>query len=336
MLMRTALASTILTAARFLLVSADLHAAQKPAQNTTPLSSLTQPTSFLVVIVVRDAAGGSTTTRPAVELTGEAQDGTVYRGTPVVSGDEWTFQVPGIGTYSAEVSAPGYKTERRSVSVTIATEVSRLEVPLDAQKPVPKASGGSILAPKVREEVQKGKEAMSAKRFDEAKSHLQNALQRAPTSSEVNYLFGLLQFYLGNGQAASEYLGKAVSLDSKNGPAFLALGEVYYRQKDYKGATAAIERGLELEPDSWRAEAVLGSSYFQQADYEKARAHAQKAIDLGKEEAAGTGFLLAKCLAALGRKEEAIEALHAFLKSQPPSAMTESAQALLKRLQEAP
>lgn len=285
-----------------------------------------------VIVVVRDAAGGPIRIKLTVELTGEPPNVT-YRGVPIQKGEEWSFQA-GVGTYSLVVSAPGYKTDRRTVIVTDAAEGARVEVTLEAEKAVPAGSGTTILAPKARAEVQKGKEAMSSKRFDEAKSHLERALQLAPTSSEVNYLCGLLQYYLGNRQAAAEYLEKAGSLDQRNGRAFLALGEVYYQQKDYKHAAEVLEQGLTLEPQSWRAEAVLGSSYYQQAAYEKGREHAQKAMDIGKEEAGSTGFLLAKCLAALGRKEEAIEALRLFLKTQPPSAMTNSAQDLLKQLQE--
>lgn len=240
-----------------------------------------------------------------------------------------------VGTYSLVVSAPGYKTERQTVIVTDATEGARIEVTLEAEKSSREAPGSSILAPKAREEVEKGKEAMSAKSFDKAKPHLEKALQLAPTSSEVNYLYGLLQYYQGNRQSASEYLEKAVSLDRRNGPALLALGNLYYQEKNYKHAGEVIEQGLALEPLSWRSEAVLASSYYQQAAYEKGREHAQKAMDIGKEEASSTGFLLAKCLAALGRKEEAIEALRVFFKTQPPSAMTNSAQELLKQLQEA-
>jgi len=329
---RTTLAILVI-AVLSLSVLAGVHAAQKPAQNPAPILNSSAGT---VIVVVRDAAGGYTTIKPTVELTGVAQDRTVYTGMPMARGEEWAFQVPNIGVYSLEVRAPGYKTEQRSVSVSNMAEVVHIDVTLEISKSSHNTSGSTILAPKVREEVQKGKEAISSKHFDEARAHLEKALQLAPTSSEVNYLLGLLEYYVANRPASAEYLEKAVSLDQKNGPAFLALGEVYYQQREYKRAAAVIEHVLELEPISWRAEAVLGSSYYQMGAYEKALEHAQKAIDIGKQEAGGTGFLLAKCLAALGRKEEAIEALHVFLKSQPPSAVTNSAQSLLKQLQEAP
>lgn len=318
---RTILSFAIIVSALFLVVCPDKNAAQHMGGST-----------IWIVVFVRDTAGGPITTKPTFELTTGSRS--TYRGVPIQKGEEWMFEV-GVGTYSLVVSAPGYKTERQTVIVTDATEGARIEVTLEAEKSSREAPGSSILAPKAREEVKKGKEAMSAKSFDKAKPHLEKALQLAPTSSEVNYLYGLLQYYQGNRQSASEYLEKAVSLDRRNGPALLALGNLYYQEKNYKHAAEVIEQGLALEPLSWRSEAVLASSYYQQAAYEKGREHAQKAMDIGKEEASSMGFLLAKCLAALGRKEEAIEALRVFFKTQPPSAMTNSAQELLKQLQEA-
>src|SRR5690242_11217656 len=78
-------------------------AAQKPNSTRDTNSSRTP---MLVTIVVRDTAGASTGLTPTVQLTGEAQDGTVYTGNPTNKGDQWTFVVPGPGIYTAQVSAP--------------------------------------------------------------------------------------------------------------------------------------------------------------------------------------------------------------------------------------
>jgi len=289
-------------------------------------------TPVLVTIVVRDSAGATLGQTPNVQLYGESQDGTVYTGSPRYKGDEWTFQVPGLGTYTVEVSAPGYKTTHRMVTVSSSTENPHVEVILEPDAHRALVRGGSILAPRAREELQKGKAALGEKHFDEAKSHLENALRLAPSSPDVNYYVGLLAYYTGNRKSALEYLQKTVSLDPDNGPAFLALGEVYYLEKDYARTANVLEQGLALQPDSWRAESVLGSAYYKQADYERGREHAQKALTIGKDEASGTGFLLGKCLAALGRTMEAIEVLEAFVAQQPASDLTKSAQSMLKEL----
>jgi tetratricopeptide (TPR) repeat protein len=330
---RTALAFALLACGLFLVFPLLARAAQKNNSNSQG-NAARQP--ILVTIVVRDMAGGSTGITPTVQLYGEAQDGTQYTGVPRNKGDQWIFVVPGPGTYTAEVNAPGYKTAQRIISISSETDNPQYDVILEPDNHPRKTKGSSILAPKARAELDLGKHALSVKQFDEAKVHLEKALQLAPTSPEVNYYIGLLYYYIGNLNAAVDRFQKSISMDHGNGQALLALGEIYYTQKDYAHATNVLEQGLTLEPDSWRAEAVLGSSYYKQADYEKGREHAQKALMIGKDEASGTSFLLGKCLAALGRKPEAIAAFQAFLEQQPASDMTRTAQAMLKQLQSAP
>jgi Tfp pilus assembly protein PilF len=292
-------------------------------------------TPIKVTLIVRDTAGASLGLTPTVRVFGEAQDGTVYNGSPRNNGDKWIFEVPGLGTYTAEVSEPGYKTTQKLIAVTDKNENPPIDVTLEPEANRGKARGNTIMAPKARAELEEGKEALMAQHFDDAKLHLEKTLRLAPASPEANYYFGLLSYYTGNRNTALVYLQKVVSLDHENGPAFLALGEVYYLAKDYPHATNVLEQGLALEPDSWRAEAVLGSAYYRQADYEKGLEHAQKAVTIGRDEASGTDFLLGKCLAALGRRTEAIAAFEAFLKLQPASDLTSSAERMLKELRAA-
>jgi tetratricopeptide (TPR) repeat protein len=324
----------VMLAIGWFLVLSSASDAQTKNNNTSQNNGHKAP--IRVTIVVKDTAGASTGLTPTVQLYGEAQDGTVYTGNPTNAGDRWTFVVPGPGTYTAEVSAPGYKTAQRLLAISSETDNPQYDVTLELDNHARKVKGKSIMAPKTLAELEKGKKALGEKKFDEAKVHLDKVLRLAPSSPDANYYSGLLNYYTGNRKAALEHLQKSVSMDHDNGPAYLALGEIYYREKDYPHATNVLEQALLLEPESWRAEAVLGSAYFKQADYERGREHAQKALTIGKDKASGTDFLLGKCLAALGRKTEAIAAFQAFIAQQPPSDMTKSAQGMLQQLQAAP
>lgn len=334
MRIRTIFTATVISSGLLLIFSSLSNAAQKTGANRD--TNVPRSSPIVVTIVVRDSAGASTGLTPNVQLSGEAQDGTVYNGSPTNKGDQWRFVVPGPGTYTAQVSAPGYKTAQCIVSVSTQTDNPQFDVTLYPDIASERVAGNSILTPKVRKELDQGKHAMAEKHFDDANSHLQKALRLAPTSSEVNYYSGLLDYYTGNFQASRDLLQKSVSLDPENGPAFLALGELYYRLKDYPAAVTVLEQALRLEPQSWRAEAVLGSSYFRQDNFERAREHALKALALGGDEAGNVDFLLGKCQAALGRKAEAIQAFKAFLALQPPSDLTRSAEQMLAQLQATP
>lgn len=286
-----------------------------------------------VIFVVRDTKG-ALVSQLTVEFTGQTNSGTIYSGTPRNRGDQWIFEITEPGDYTVEARATGYKTMREPVPVTERTgNYIRIDLTLEPDNYPGKANQSSILAPKARAELDKGKQALNAKRFDEAKAHLESALQLAPGSPEVNYYAGLLYFYTGNINAAVDHLQKSISMDPGNGQPLFTLGDVYYSQKDYAHATSVLEQGLTLQPDSWRAEAALGNAYYKQASYERGREHAQKALAIGKDEASGVGLLLAKCLAALGKRHEAIAALQTLLERQTASDVTRAAQELLNQLQ---
>jgi hypothetical protein len=163
--------------------------AQKIGQGAE--SNATKP-PILVTLVVRDTAGGPIGLTPTVQLYGQAQDGTVYSGSPTNKGDLWTFIVPGPVTYTAEVSAPGYKTAQRLLAIANETDNPQYDVTLEPDNHAAKTKGKSILAPKARAELEMGKQALGEKRFDDAQLHLEKVLRLAPASPSANYYAGLL------------------------------------------------------------------------------------------------------------------------------------------------
>jgi hypothetical protein len=90
-----------------------------------------------------------------------ASTGGLYTGSPRNKGDQWIFVVPGPGTYTAEVSAAGYKTAQRIISVSTEKDNPQFDVTLEPDNHPGKAKGSSILAPKARAELDQGKHALS-------------------------------------------------------------------------------------------------------------------------------------------------------------------------------
>jgi tetratricopeptide (TPR) repeat protein len=290
-----------------------------------------------IALTIREKRGNKLDILPSVKLYEEG--GGVYSSSPRQMGEEWYFEIRSPGTYTVEVSSPGYKRVQQSASITNQGESYRLDITLEpegyAGNTAPPA-GETVLAPKALEEKKKGAQALKEKNFPEAKIHLEKALRMVPGSSEINYLVGILYVKTGNLPLAIEHLQKAASLDQKNSPALFALGEAFFRQEHYAEAVEALERGLVLKPEAWWEEWLLSSTYYQQEKYEKARQHAQIALTIGKEEANSVEFLLGKCEAELGEKEEAIAAFKLFLAKQPDAPEAAQAQQILKQLQAAP
>src|SRR5450432_3581850 len=117
-------------------------------------------------VTVHDSSGGSISTPVTVKL---------YRaGTPFDQGSTSKgrifFIVHALGEFTLMVEAAGYKTVQRDVSVSIAMKYE-VDVSLQsdtASNVSPGAAGESILAPKAREALDKGLQAIRDDKLDDA------------------------------------------------------------------------------------------------------------------------------------------------------------------------
>jgi TolA-binding protein len=271
-----------------------------------------------ITIRLRDKRGNTLDMLPSIKIYEEG--GGVYSSSPHQSGDEWYFNIRTPGTYSVEVSVPGYKRVQQSVQITSPGENYQMAIVMEPESNAANSAPPSnevVLAPKALEEKKKGAQALREKNYPEARAHLEKALQLAPGSSEINYLMGVLLMKTADISGAVQSLQKATTLDPKNTSAFFSLGEALYRGDRLADAVDAIERGLALKPTAWPEEWLLASVYYDQTKYDKALHHVEIAMSLGKEDAASAEFLLGKCEAKLGRRKEAIAAFQSFLARQP-------------------
>ncbi len=101
--------------------------------------------------------------------------------------------------------------------------------------------------------------------------------------------------------------------------AYLGLGETYRAQGRYEEAASWFQRARELLPDDYRPPYYLGVTALNAHEYEKALAYLEESLAL-KPEHVYTLYSKARALKALGRNDEAIEALARAidLHSHPP------------------
>ncbi len=308
-------------------VSLCLSAPGLTAQAPRPTSSRGR-----IVVSVKEADGSPLSYLANVTL--YTLGGGLFASTSTQRGDQAVFEHVPPGNYTVEVNAPGYKRAVQPAMLNIGeTNFVYIAMERDSLSGGGAPPGPPILAPKALSETRKGLRALQQNNFPEAKAHLDRALELAPGSPDVNYLMGILYLQSGDLTKAVMHLEKTRSLDPKHALAVLSLGEAYYRQKAYPEAAEALEQGLVLKPSFWRAHLLAGSVYFQQENSRKAGEHAEAALRIGKQEAGEAHYLLAKCLAARGEREQAIAQLETFL-AEPPqgSPSLGSARQLLERL----
>ena len=155
---------------------------------------------------------------------------------------------------------------------------------------------------------------MTKEQADAARNHLETAYKIAPTSADVNYLFGTYSWQMNDRKRAIAYWKKAIEFYPKHYRALLSLGQGLVDQDKPDEALPYLERSLQVEPLSWRAYALLAHVLLRRGSADEAAKQAQRAIELGHEEAAVAQRYLAAALAKRGEKEKAVSILQSYIK----------------------
>ena len=81
-----------------------------------------------------------------------------------------------------------------------------------------------MLAPKARETLEKGAQALKAGKLEEAQKYIGEAMKLAPANPDVLYLQGMLYMRQGNWEQAQTTLEKASRMDPNQPRILAALG----------------------------------------------------------------------------------------------------------------
>lgn len=257
--------------------------------------------------------------------------GTLTQGSSQASFDH----LPGIGRYTVEVSAAGYRTQRKDFDFTDLTSYHDVDVIMEADSDDPTVTyvSPTALPGKAQKHVDKGVAEFRAGNLKTAEKEFLTAYNAAPKTAETNYLLGLLYLRTKDTQKSGYYFTAALAIDIGNVPVLIGLGRLRYDLGDMKSAIDVLERALALDHKQWEALWVLSEAHLRQHDFEKARSEAQTAVELGKGAANGAEFIEGEALAELGQNAEALAKLQSFLRDAPTDPNAAAARELCARLE---
>ncbi|HUJ32641.1 MAG TPA: tetratricopeptide repeat protein [Candidatus Acidoferrum sp.] len=242
--------------------------------------------------------------------------------------------LPGLGWYTVQVSAAGYRTQRKDFDFSDLLSFHEVDVTMQ-----PDSDDGSVpylppkLSGKAQKHVDKGVKEFQTGDFKAAEKELTAAYNAAPKSSETNYLLGFVYLREKDLAQAETYLTNAVTLDPGDVPALVSLGHLRYQMGDLKGATEVLQKATTLDRKQWEAFWVLSEIAFREHDFEKARVDAESAVELGKGVANGAEFIEGAALAELGQTDDSLKTLRAFLRDAPTDPNAPVARELAARLE---
>lgn len=287
-------------------------------QDSSEEGTMTRGSRAELAITVLDPSGEPITSTASVKL--------YSNGIPIdqssTSRGRAFFVVRGLGDFNVVVEASGYKTAQKDV--TISSPI-RAEVEVNLQRTsgsnqVVGVPAGPILAPKAKEALVKGLQAIGENKLPEAQKYLGEAMKLAPGNPEVLYVQGMLYMKRSDWAEAQSVLERSSQIDPNQGRVFMALGMALCNQKKYEEAIPPLEKSLKLEPTAnWETQWTLAKAYYYHQQYEQALDMAQQARTTAHGSAPQVELLVAQCFTAVGRYEDAALVLRQFLKANANS-----------------
>jgi tetratricopeptide (TPR) repeat protein len=239
------------------------------------------------------------------------------------------------GSYDVEVSAVGYLSTHKELTVGSTMVTQHLDIVLHRDPAAINLDmAAAMMSPKIRKDTKRALSALKSGKLQEAQKYLDEALKIDPSDPNLNFLLGYLYFQKKEFAQAGTYLGTATSLNPHNAQALTLLGRTGLERQDYPAARSALEQAVLADAENWLPHNLLADTYLHQKNYAGARDEAQLAITKGKTAAGPAQLVLGEALVNLGRNQEGIQALNAFLQDSPQHPVAGQVRNLIAELQE--
>lgn len=285
-----------------------------------------------ITVTVHDSSGEPISAAAMVKL---YRNGTMLSRQGETSRGRAMLVVNNLGEFTVIVEAAGYESARQEVSVQVTgrTQVDVYLRRLSSDKTIAGVPGRPTLAPKAKEALEKGLQALSADKMKEAEKYVGEAMRLAPGHPDVLYVQGVLSLKLRNWTQAQDALEKATQIDPNHARAFAALGMALCDQGKYDAAIAALEKSLQLDAGgAWETRWTLAKAYYQDARYDEALKMSQEALAASNGKAPEIGLLVAQSMTAVGRYADAAQVLREFLRDHADRREAATARRWLERL----
>ena len=263
----------------------------------------------------------------------------LWNGTPCdeesTSNGRISFTKNSIGKFTVVVEAAGYKPGQSDIKIS---EPDRFTVDIYLQRETTSsaaagAAGNPILAPKAKEALDKGKQALRDDKLDEAEKALDQAVELAPNNPNVLYVQGLLDLKKHEWIKAQGVLQKATQMEPNSARALAALGMALCNQKKYAEAISPLEKSVQVDPASgWETHWTLAESYYHNRRYAEALKFSQEAQTESNGQVPQVDLLVAEALTAVGRYEDSASVLRELLKKHSDGQEAATARRYLERL----
>jgi tetratricopeptide (TPR) repeat protein len=289
------------------------------AYNTAP------GTGVLIFKVSSERDGHAIDRQALVKLVNLSTQNPIWRSTEDASSgmhlerdSQAVFTDLPYGKYDAEVSAVGYLSTHKELTVMATIVQEQIEIVLHRDPDaVNLDAAATVMTPGARKQTKRAISALKSGKLLDAQRYLDDAHRTAPSDPNLNFLLGYLYFQKKDYSQASTYLGTSTSINPHNAQALTLLGRAGLERSDYPAARSALEQAILADTEGWLPHNLLADAYLHEKNYGRARDEAQVAIAKGKAAAGSAQLVLGQALLNLGDNQEGIQALNLFLQTSP-------------------
>ena len=290
-----------------------------------------------VIISVRENGGAPLQGSAVVKLNSDFSG--IHLTAPTQSSGAATFSSVRAGDYQIEVSSAGYKSKTEPATIMPSYSSYNVYVYMQPESAADNPSAppsSATMSPKLQAEIDKGVAKMRRQQYDEARQHFEKAAKMAPGNPDVQYMWGMLDYYQQHYDAAQIKLETAISINPSHERALVTLGEIQLREKKDALAAQTLEKAFLVNGADWRTHYLLAFAYADEKEFAKAETHAQRAADLGgKDHSPQARLLLGRILTSEGKLSGARAAFDGVVRDFPTDPAAKDAKVALVALDKA-
>ena len=288
------------------------------------------PSSFEVSGQVRLAESGLPAQRIPIRL--ERFGGGIVDQIDTDSNGRFRFPNLPRGYYRVIVNTPGFRSTQQDADLQVVfrahlsfelvadnASASIVDV-IDARAPAP-----------ARQELIKGRQALSQKNIDEAIPHFRRAIELYPDFFDAHLLLGTAHMDQREWADAQHAFERALQLRPDNASVMVRLGTAQWRQKNYADAEKNLLAGLKIDDKLWLGHFTLARLYLDMNDVVKAGIETGKTLQL-KPDFAEAHLLAGNILLRLNQQERALLEYQEYLRLEPKGEFVQQAKELVEKL----
>jgi tetratricopeptide (TPR) repeat protein len=269
----------------------------------------------------------------------ETPEGEMVDQRPATTAGQFFFSAIPKGVYTLIVTAEGFETYRESVNMREGPDQLNVSINLS---PAGKIDQGKAQAPalsdaqaprEAKSEYDRAVKSIGARKYGDARKHLQAAVDRYPCYARAQTGLGLVESQQKDYKSAEAAFRQSISCDAGYTDAYLNLGQLLNAAQRFSEAAQTLGEGLRQSPSSWQFHYQAGVAEYGLKHYELAQQQLEAARALNSDAAAEIEVKLADVYLKENSFQKAYASMQEYLKRRPDGPFASRVRTIMKQME---